>query len=88
MTTRRDTMTNLRTITDMDITIHSHGCRTNTVAPSTLEKMRRLAADGYSFIVGNNPTSKRPYGYDDALRVSQVNHRLHGKCIRTIWAVR
>ena len=81
-------MTNLRTITDMNISIYSHGCATNSVSSATLAKMRALAAQGYDFIVGNNPMSRRPYGFDDAVRVSQVNHRRHGHCIRTIWAVR
>jgi hypothetical protein len=60
------------------------------VQPGTMERMRALADLGYQFVMGNNPAPKRSvYGcpIDQAVRVSQVNHRFHGKCIRTIWAV-
>ena len=61
---------------------------TQRITAPTVLKMEQLAHKGYRFIVGNNPHAARPYGFSDAVKVSQVNSRYHGNSIRTIWAVR
>jgi hypothetical protein len=56
----------------------------------TFQKCADLQNDGYRFIPGNNPrmdTAKKWAGFD-LVRVAQTNHRKHGKCIQTLWAVK
>jgi hypothetical protein len=75
---------------DMDIEINTPYTTTIVTQP-TVERMERLARQGYRFVVGNHPLPGRTvYGcpVDQAVKVTQLNHRLHGHCIRTIWAIR
>lgn len=80
---------NLKEMTNFDIEFRSHG-GTDLVTDETCNKMVDLADQGFHFVVGNHPTPKDglPYGATEAVKVSQVNSKSHGKCIRTIWAVK
>lgn len=52
------------------------------VRNSTYDKILSYMSDGYRIIVGNN--HRRRFG----VRLSHVNSMIHGKTIRTIWAVK
>lgn len=91
---RRDTMSTYRQDLfdldiDLDIEFRDY-TGSDVVTRPTVERMRELAARGYRFVVGNHPTPKHTvYGCPvaDAVKVTQLNHRLHGRCVRTIWAI-
>lgn len=62
----------------------------NNVQDSTAAQIEKLSAQGYKIIVGNNPYLDKAQKYNgrECIRISQVNSRVHGKCLRTIWAVK
>jgi len=71
------------------IEIGNHGA-TDKISDDTASEIERLSADGYRIIVGNNPFLDRAKKYAgmSVVRISHVNSRFHGRCIRTIWAVK
>ena len=56
----------------------------------TFKKCDDLAKDGYLFVPGNNPfmNKTKKWSEYDLVRVAHTNHRKHGKCIQTLWAVK
>ncbi len=60
------------------------------VQDSTMVKIEKFIADGWDVIVGNTrpKNQKTIYGKINHVLLSRVNSRYHGKCIRTIWAVK
>ena len=80
----------LFSLTDLNVEHRDHQ-GSDIVTRPTVERMRQLAQQGYRFVVGNNPVPTRTvYGCPvaDAVKITQLNSRTHGKCIRTIWAIR
>lgn len=59
-------------------------------AKSTLEKIARYEAEGYTVICGNNPflNKTRKWAGHECIRLAQTNSRYHGRCISTVWAVK
>ncbi len=75
---------------ELDIEFRSY-TMSSVVTRPVVERMRALAEGGFRFIIGNHPVPKRTvYGcpVQDAVKVTQTSHRLHGRSIRTIWAIR
>ena len=56
----------------------------------TKAKMRVLLEDGWTLVIGNDyRLGERPIWVRyDCRKVTQTNGRQHGKCVRTVWAVR
>lgn len=59
-------------------------------AESTKKKMTKMEAEGYAIVVGNDwRLNRRPkWAGFDCVRIAQTNDRFHGRCVRTVWAVR
>ena len=67
-----------------------HSGNSDLVHNETAQTIERLSDKGYTIKVGNNPNmdKTKKWQNSDLIRVSQVNSRSHGKCVRTIWAVK
>jgi len=61
-----------------------------TFAKSTIEKMNKAKAEGFTIIVGNDwRLGRRPkYAKFECRKLAQTNDRHHGKSVRTVWAIR
>ncbi len=78
----------MRDLYDLNANIEfgQHSGNTNLVQNDIADKIEELSANGYTIVVGNNPgmAGAAKWADRDLIRVSQVNSRTHGKCVRTI----
>lgn len=68
----------------------SDSAPSNNVHKSTADKIRSYAKGGYKIVIGNNPrmAQAKKHAGKEVVLLAQVNARTHGKCIRTIHAVK
>ncbi|MFA6235077.1 MAG: hypothetical protein WC824_12965 [Bacteroidota bacterium] len=59
-------------------------------AKTTIEKMDKARAEGFTVIVGNDWRLKRRPKYQsfEVRKIAQTNDRHHGRSVRTVWAIR
>jgi hypothetical protein len=79
---------NLCDLHDLDIEFRSYS-GSDVVTRPTVERMRALARS-CRFVVGNHPNPRNTvYGcpIQYAIKITQLNHRVHGRSVRTIWAL-
>ena len=83
-------MKTLRDYRDVEsVEIGDHGC-SDLIAPRTARLIDKHLEVGYPIVVGNDwQKSQRPkYAGREMRLIARTNSRRHGKCLRTIWAIK